>query len=197
MMLLQDVSHSFGDDVKQLQTKLPIVIDELIKQYPQSQFSLSTFSDYPMPDVGWSKYSPRDFCFRQNVPFTTTSADVVKAVQRLKIVSGRDIPEGQLTALHHAAAGGYFKNRKFKNDVKDVKLVVLSTDAKYHVAGDLAKEAAKHKELSTDVKFRELFPRRFFENHRSFNVRPNDGDGRLSCTGDSLEDYPSVCCTLC
>eukprot|EP01071_Lankesteria_metandrocarpae_P010389 Lankesteria_metandrocarpae@DN5334_c1_g2_i1.p1 len=187
-MFLQDISQSYVEDLSHLQQMLPVFSSLLFGTYPGSVMSLATFVDYPFPDVGLASGTNPDHCFHLEVPFTSDSDKIQSAIDSIQILDGRDLAEGQLTALHHAASGGYFQNeRVLPASMRDVKLLVLSTDAPFHAAGDLEKALIEDQ------------PRLFFWKddlvdglENKYSVRPNDGDGVLSCSGYDMEDYPTA-----
>jgi hypothetical protein len=158
IVFLADLSGSYRDDLPVLRDLVPTIVSSVRDIQPDSQFGLASFIDKPKSPFG----SRGDFVYKTEEAITKSRADFQKAMDGLKIGSGADGPEAQLEGLMQVALRekevGYRKNSR--------KVVVLSTDAEYHQAGDGKKAGIR---------------------------TPNNGDdvldGKPEGTG---EDYPSI-----
>jgi hypothetical protein len=158
IVFLADLSGSYSDDLPVLRDLVPTIVSSVRDIQPDSQFGLASFIDKPKSPFGDS----RDFVYKTEEGITKTRADFQKAMDGLEIGNGNDGPEAQLEGLMQVALRekevGYRKNSR--------RVVVLSTDAEYHEAGD-----GKRGGIRT----------------------PNNGDavldGKPAGTG---EDYPSI-----
>ena len=158
LVFLTDLSGSYGDDLPVLRDLVPTIVSSVRDIQPDSQFGLASFIDKPKYPFGVS----RDFVYKTEQEITKTRADFQKAMDGLKIGNGNDVPEAQLEGLMQVALRekevGYRKNSR--------RVVVLSTDAEYHQAGD-GKEAGIKTANNGDIVL----------------------DGKPEGTG---EDYPSI-----
>jgi hypothetical protein len=158
LVFLADLSGSYRDDLPVLRDLVPKIVSSVRDIQPNSQFGLASFIDKPKSPFGGA----RDFVYQTEEAVTKSRTDFQEAMDGLKIGSGNDGPEAQLEGLMQVALRekevGYRKNSR--------RVVVLSTDANYHEAGD----------------------------GKTAGIRtPNNGDdvldGKPAGTG---EDYPSV-----
>ncbi|MDY6802963.1 MAG: cadherin-like domain-containing protein [Cyanobacteriota bacterium] len=159
VVFLADLSGSYRDDLPVLQDLVPQLVSSVRDIQPNSQFGLASYIDKPKSPFGNSR---TDYVYQTEQGITSSRADFQKAMDGLKIGSGADGPESQLEALMQVALRekevGYRKNSR--------KVVVLSTDADYHEAGD-----GKRGGIRT----------------------PNNGDDVLDGSpAGTGEDYPSI-----
>ena len=158
IVFLTDLSGSYRDDLPVLRDLVPKIVSSVRDIQPNSQFGLASFIDKPATGLG----GRRDYVYQTEQAITKTRADFQKAMDGLKIGNGWDVPEAQLEGLMQVALRekevGYRKNSR--------KVVVLSTDAEYHEAGDGKKAGIKTANNGDTVL-----------------------DGKPAGTG---EDYPSV-----
>lgn len=158
VVFLADLSGSYRDDLPVLRDLVPKIVSSVRDIQPNSQFGLASYIDKPKSPFG----ARRDFVYKTEEAITKSRTDFQKAMDGLKIGSGEDGPESQLEALMQVALRekevGYRKNSR--------KVVVLSTDADYHQAGD-----GKRGGITT----------------------PNNGDDVLDGSpAGTGEDYPSI-----
>ncbi len=158
LVFLSDLSGSYGDDLPVLQDLVPKLVSSVRDIQPNSQFGLASYIDKPKDPFG----GPKDFVYRMESAITKSRTDFQKAMDDLKIGYGNDVPEAQLEALMQLA----LREKEIGFRKKSRRVVVLSTDANYHKAGDGKKAGIK---------------------------TPNNGDtvldGKPAGTG---EDYPSI-----
>ncbi|KAH0482571.1 MAG: uncharacterized protein KVP18_003222, partial [Porospora cf. gigantea A] len=134
IVLAQDASDSFADDLVNIQKNVPEVFEFIREQYGDSRFGVASFVDKPLAPFGYSEAG--DYCATMRVGLTSNMRKIQKSLDSLVVRSGRDWKESQLHALMHSA---YTKKADWSFDSKyydTYRVVVLSTDAGYHVAGD-------------------------------------------------------------
>lgn len=128
LVLLQDLSGSFDDDLATIRGLVPSLYSEVTAIQPDSRFGVASFCDKPKQPFGDST----DFIYQINLPLTSSQTSLQNSINSLQLKSGNDGPEAQLEALQQIALTksqlGYRTNA--------VNLVVLFTDAEYHVEGD-------------------------------------------------------------
>ena len=129
LYLLQDLSGSFGDDVGNVQSALADLITRIGSDLPtDTRLGAGAFVDKPFSPFG----SEGDYVF-QNFQGLTTDYDAVQtAVNNFIVLSGNDFPESQIEALFQVAKNA--GTIGFRDGA--VKVVILTTDADYHEAGD-------------------------------------------------------------
>jgi hypothetical protein len=128
LVLLQDLSGSFSDDITIVSTLIPNLIIGVNSLQPNTPIGISSFVDKPVFPFG----SSGDYTYRTDQPLTTDSAILQSIYNGLTILSGDDEPESQLEALLQVAVRPL--EIGFRAGTK--RVVVLFTDASYHVAGD-------------------------------------------------------------
>jgi hypothetical protein len=144
---LVDLSSSFTDDLPIFKAEAPGIISTLLTSFPDTQFGLGSFEDYPIPPFGSA--SDSDVAYRRNIDLTPITTDVEAVIAGLSTRNGRDLPQSQLPALFQAATGagqdltaeGFpgasipsGQQANFRNGA--IKLILLWTDAAFHQPGD-------------------------------------------------------------
>ncbi|MDJ0574676.1 MAG: hypothetical protein QNJ65_05860, partial [Xenococcaceae cyanobacterium MO_234.B1] len=99
IVLTQDLSGSFNDDLPQLQGtdgQYGQLYDELVtNQGLDAQFGIASFIDKPISPFG----SGGDFVYRTDLSVTSSRDDLISTVNGLSASGGNDFPEAQLEAL--------------------------------------------------------------------------------------------------
>ena len=129
LFLLEDVSGSFVDDLKNIQNLVPSLVDSVTGTVSDAQFGVGSFIDKPMAPFG----SSNSFVYKTDLGLTNDVTKLQTTVNNLFATGGSDFPESQLEALLQTAVRGE-SEIGFREDA--FKVVVLSTDAKFHKAGD-------------------------------------------------------------
>lgn len=128
LVFLSDLSGSFSDDLPVLRDLVPDLVSEVQAIQPDSQFGLASFIDKPQYPLG----TFGDYVYRTEQAVTDSISDFQTAMNGLTTGNGWDLPEAQLEGLMQVALReeevGYRKDSR--------RVVVLSTDAEYHKAGD-------------------------------------------------------------
>jgi len=157
---LQDLSGSFSDDVDTVLNIVPQVVSAINTFQPDSLIGLGSFIDKPVSPFG--RNASGDYVFKQHLTMTRDQNAFKNALDVLEIGDGNDVPEAQLESLMQVALRS--DEIGFRGDA--VKVVVLMTDAPFHVAGDGARARIN---------------------------KPNNGDAVLDGSpAGTGEDYPSV-----
>lgn len=173
IVLTQDLSGSFSDDLPQLQGtdgQYGQLYDALVDDAGlDAQFGIASFIDKPIFPFG----SSGDFVYRTDLSITDSRTDLINTVDGLSTNDGGDFPEAQLEALQQIGlrAEGEVGYRDQSGDPDDPqRFLVLSTDASFHVAGD------------------------FLAGQNPPALGPNNGDDVTDGPGNdgTGEDYPSI-----
>lgn len=128
MVLLEDLSGSFGDDISTVNGLADDLITSVSGLATSVRLGLSTFIDKPISPFGGS--SDHEYQTAQGL---TADYDAWKAaLDSLVLGSGADGPESQLTALMQTA----LRTAEVGWSGDATKVVVLATDAIPHMAGD-------------------------------------------------------------
>ncbi|MBK1991005.1 hypothetical protein A0J48_026475, partial [Sphaerospermopsis aphanizomenoides BCCUSP55] len=130
LVLLQDLSGSFSDDIATVQTLVPSLITGVNSLQPNTPIGISSFIDKPISPFGGSSFT--DYVYQTHQALTTDSSLIQTIYNGLNIGDGNDFPEAQLEALLQVAVRP--TEIGFRTGTK--RVVVLFTDAAYHVAGD-------------------------------------------------------------
>ncbi len=127
-VLLQDLSGSFSDDIPTVSSLVPSLVSSVLSIQPDTTFGVTSFVDKPISPFGASS----DYVYQTDLALTTDTSLFQTTVDDLVTLSGSDTPESQLEALMQVALRetevGYRPNSR--------RVVLLTTDAPYHVAGD-------------------------------------------------------------
>lgn len=128
MVLLQDLSGSFGDDVSVVQGLADDLIASLSGLATTVRLGLASFIDKPTSPFG----SSTDHEYRTELGLTGDFSAWNDAIDALTIGSGNDGPESQITGLMQTA----LRTAEIGWSSDALKVVVLTTDARPHMAGD-------------------------------------------------------------
>lgn len=124
LLLLQDLSGSFADDIATIKTLVPSLVDGVRNIQIDTMFGVASFVDKPIDPFG----SSGDYIYRLELPMTSSQDALQTTINNLTVLNGNDEPESQLEALQQVAlnrgAIGFRDNA--------VNIVVLFTDATYH-----------------------------------------------------------------
>jgi hypothetical protein len=131
LILLQDLSSSYGDDLPVLQSLVPDLVSELQSLQPDTNFALSAFIDKPIPPLGQGG----DYVYQNFLKLTADSDDFQNAVNSLIPRGGNDFPEASLEALLQVAVRAQSELGARQSARSSV---IVSTDNNYHKAGDAA-----------------------------------------------------------
>jgi Ca2+-binding RTX toxin-like protein len=126
--MVQDLSGSFYDDLPNVKTLLPTLMESLGAENDVA-FGVGSFVDKPYETFGASGY---DYVYKTDQAMSTDFAAVQASMDALRTYSGWDYPESQLEALVQTALRG--AEIGFRDGAQ--KYVVLSTDATFHKEGD-------------------------------------------------------------
>lgn len=135
IVLLQDLSGSYSDDLPQLQSLIPTTVNRLTNPNLEVifgrdlSFGISSFKDKPISPLGGAG----DYVYRQEVALTTDIELVKETVNNFVAIGGNDFPESQLEALLQISLDDSLGYREGSS-----RIVLLATDATFHVAGDRA-----------------------------------------------------------
>lgn len=156
LFLLEDLSGSFNDDLKNVKNLVPSLVDSVTGTVSDAKFGVGSFIDKPIAPFG----SSSSFVYKTNLGLTSDTTQLQTTINGLSAKGGSDFPESQLEALLQTAVRGK-SDIGFRDDA--FKVVVLSTDAIFHKAGDFPSRPANNGDAVLD--------------------------GRIPGTG---EDYPGV-----
>ncbi len=157
VVLLQDLSGSFSDDLAVVSGLVPDVVSAISAIQPDAQFGVASFVDKATSPFGGGS----DYVYRTDLELTDDTVALQNAIDGLDVLGGGDLPESQIEALMQLA----LRSEEVGYRADAFKVVVLTTDAEFHVAGDGA----------------------------AVGLRPNDGDDDIEGTPPGTEeDYPTV-----
>lgn len=128
IVLLQDLSGSFYDDLPNVSAALPSLHAGINECVGEARFGLGSFIDKPFSPFG----NVGDYSYRADLALTADLAALTAAFDALTLGSGGDGAEAQLVALMHAALDEAYYG--FTTSAK--RVFVLFTDYSNHVAGD-------------------------------------------------------------
>lgn len=144
LFLLQDLSGSFFDDLFNVKSLVPSLVDSITDTVSDAQFGVGSYVDKPISPFG----SPlSDFVYETDLGLTSDTDELQATVNELSTKRGGDGPESQLEALLQTAVRGE-SEIGFRNDA--FKVVVLSTDAIFHQAGDFPSVPANNGDAVLD-----------------------------------------------
>lgn len=155
LLLLEDETGSFGDDIDELQGDPPdydnglaeVIWDAIDAEVDDFYGAVAGFRDFSKH--GWGNTG--DWVYKKYADFTDDKTTWLNGILSLSAFGGLDTPEAQLAALKTAADGSAWdsnmdgdttdaedtpagENPSWRNGT--TKVIVLVTDANYHVNGD-------------------------------------------------------------
>jgi len=128
LVLLQDRSGSFGDDLSTIEGLLPDLITSVTGLASDVRLGLTSFIDKPMSPFG----SSGDHEYKTELGLTADTTAWSDAVKALTAYGGNDGPESQMTGLLQLA----LRTSEVGWSSDSLKVVVMTTDARPHFAGD-------------------------------------------------------------
>jgi Integrin beta chain VWA domain/PEP-CTERM motif len=143
LFLLQDLSGSFGDDLFNVKALVPTLVGSVTSAVSDAQFGVGSFIDKPASPFGGFG----DFPYKTDLGLTTNTTQLQTTINGLFARGGGDLPESQLEALLQTAVRGK-SEISFRDDA--FKVVVLSTDATFHKAGDFPSRPANNGDAVLD-----------------------------------------------
>jgi len=126
VVLLEDETGSFYDDIDYLQSMAPGLFDAIREMIPDSRFGVAGFRDYPIGEFG----DPGDWPFRLLQDLTFDRNEFVNAVNVLSAYGGYDGPEAQWDALLESALNFSWREGA-------MRVIIIATDASFHECGDV------------------------------------------------------------
>jgi Ca2+-binding RTX toxin-like protein len=126
-VLVQDLSGSFGDDMRTLRQLAPSIADDIATIFPDNQLGITSFIDKPQP--GW----PGVYEYRLELALTSDRDAFIGAVNALTTTFNYDSAESSLSALFYTAAQA---DQVGWRDTGGVKIAIVLTDDAYKQAGD-------------------------------------------------------------
>ncbi|MCC5619716.1 hypothetical protein LC605_32795 [Nostoc sp. CHAB 5836] len=165
IVLLQDLSGSFGDDLPRLREIIGPLVDNLRNPILERIFGgdpffgVSSFVDKPVLPFGIAN----DYVYRRDLALTSDSNSVVSTVNSptFSIKDGNDLDEAQLEALLQLTFDPDYRSGS-------TRIALIVTDAGFHVAPNGVT-------LQEDSNITRI-------------TRPNNGDNVV----DADEDYPTI-----
>jgi len=149
ILLLEDETGSFSDDIANLQAVAPALWDAIAASGADFTMGVAGFRDFAQN--GWGNGG--DHVYRLLQDLTSTKTDFVNGINGLSASGGNDTPEAQLEALHYAADPSHAAiDSNGDGDTIDPedtpqglqpswrpgaqRVVLLATDAACHETGD-------------------------------------------------------------
>lgn len=147
--LVVDLSGSYWDDLPNITALAPGIWDDIVAGgVSDLRFGLGTFVDFPFWE--WGDPGSGDYAYRLDQQLTSDKATWLAALGAMTTRYGGDGPESQYEALYQVATGaGNDVPAAEPDDTGDVaagqscafreqatKVVMLTTDAPFHNAGD-------------------------------------------------------------
>ncbi len=141
-IFLQDLSGSFTDDLPVLQSQIPSIIAAVEDIDQNADFAVASFVDKPTGAFG----APGDYVYQTNLPLTADNDAVIATMNSLTTLSGADAEEAQLEALLQVSV----RPDELGLRADSMKVVMLSTDAAFHQAGDFVGAPANNGDAVLD-----------------------------------------------
>eukprot|EP01055_Gregarina_sp_Pseudo9_P000455 Gregarina_sp_Pseudo_9__454@NODE_1293_length_1709_cov_308_243114_g1216_i0_p1_GENE_NODE_1293_length_1709_cov_308_243114_g1216_i0NODE_1293_length_1709_cov_308_243114_g1216_i0_p1_ORF_typecomplete_len367_score83_07Integrin_beta/PF00362_18/1_6e22VWA/PF00092_28/7_4e06_NODE_1293_length_1709_cov_308_243114_g1216_i02591359 len=130
IVIIQDLTVSFADDIPNMVRGLDNMSDELVTSHPDTRAALVSVKDKPI----WPLGTEGLYCARQEMPFSRDLDQLGTVYNRLvyKVYGGGDMPEAQFHALLATARSNFVG----WGTSTITKLIILITDAAPHFADD-------------------------------------------------------------
>jgi hypothetical protein len=125
LVLLEDLTGSFIDDLAKVRTFSGGLATSLLVANPGTEFGVASFKDKPFSPFGGGT----DYVYSLHLPLSSSPASFSSAIMSLSATGGGDLPEASLEALDLLAQDGAVM---FRAGVS--RFVVVATDAAPHLA---------------------------------------------------------------
>lgn len=146
--LIVDLSGSYNDDLPNIKSLAPGLWDAIVAGGAADlQMGLASFVDYPFSP--WGSSFSGDYAYRLDEDLTSDKTTWVNAVDAMITRSGGDFPESQYEAIYQAATGlgrdvdtpgaspgDVDPGQGCSFRANATKVILLTTDASFHEAGD-------------------------------------------------------------
>ncbi len=139
LLVLQDLSGSFSDDVSTVRGLLDDLVVNITDIQPNTYFGAASFVDKPVEGHGYGE----DFVYNTDAKLTSDTDSIKDAFDSMVVLSGADYKEAQIEALYQVALRTIDDNSTTGTADDEIgfrensmKVVVLTTDAPYHEEGD-------------------------------------------------------------
>ncbi len=130
VVLLQDLSASFDDDISTLRGIVPDLLDSIQTISPNSQFGAASFIDKPIEPN--ASENSGIYVYQTEQSLTSDLELLQSAVDNFTIIANFTVPEASLEALLQVAVRT--EELGFRDNTR--RFVVVATDAPFYVAGD-------------------------------------------------------------
>ena len=144
VLFIFDISGSYWDDMPEMLAQMPSVMSEIANSFPNPNFAVASFKDFPMMPVGGGS----DFAWNVDLDFNSNSTTVLNTMSSLSIGGGLDLPESQYEAVWQAITGsgldlnndadftdtGEIAPQPLSWDANRAPIIFLMTDADFHDA---------------------------------------------------------------
>lgn len=155
LLLLQDLSGSFGDDVSTVRGLLDNFVAQIGDINPNTWLGAASFVDKPTSPFGDA--SEGDYVYQTDAKLSADSASIKAAFNAMVVRYGGDYPEAQLEALYQVALRTIADDKTSLTNDGEIdfrpgaqRFVVLMTDASYHQAGHFARAGANNGDTVLD-----------------------------------------------
>lgn len=128
LVLTQDLSGSFGGDLVTMRGLIDDLVARIEEIAPDARLGATSYVDKPLSPFGASS----DYEYITDLGLTDDFDAFTDVVNGWRVLSGADGPESQLTALLQLA----LRTEEVGWRDSSLKVVLLTTDANYHQAGD-------------------------------------------------------------
>eukprot|EP01071_Lankesteria_metandrocarpae_P010231 Lankesteria_metandrocarpae@DN5313_c0_g1_i1.p1 len=137
LLHLQDISHSYSNDMDKLRTTYTDLIHLLREDFDTLELALGHFRDKNISPLG-DAYDTATSCFTESVGFSDNSTAFESTLSSFRPDGGGDWKESQYDALLHGTASdslGWHRAAEHDGRVV-VRIAMVATDSGPHVHGD-------------------------------------------------------------
>lgn len=142
LVFLEDLSGSYTDDLPILKAQIPNLIASIEGFAANADFGVASFIDKPTGSFAVST----DYLYQTHLAISADNTAVTSAISAMATRNGSDAPEGQLEALLQVA----LREAEIGWRTGTMRVVMLSTDAAFHQAGDFASAPANNLDTVLD-----------------------------------------------
>eukprot|EP01051_Picozoa_sp_SAG22_P003924 SAG22_NODE_201_length_15391_cov_7.662176_1_plen_570_part_00 len=188
VLLLQDLSGSYNDDIERLHVVMEELGPKLAAQFGEPYIGVASYVDHPGHGGRALEY-----CYRLAQPLSSNFSAVKTAYQNLQVLGGGDAPESQLDGIVAAVTD---PNVGWSYDSGTTRVVLLTSDAPFHSMSSVPRMSRATTAAEQRAAGCPLGQRYSSEAEVKSALEENDIQVVFAVTDNAVHEYEALACRL-